>query len=250
MPAVRAQVGIAGRDVGHQARRCRCAHPREGLARRPVAGRASGSSQRLRHALHVLVAAPREVDQDDRAVGGTSRASRMRVGDRVRRLERRQDAFEPRQRLEALERLGVGDVRVLGAARGRAATRARGRRRRSRARPRSSASARCCPPRPAARTCACPAARRCCRRRSAPRAAPARSARRRPRRRSAARSRSSTKPSKMPIALLPPPTQATTTSGSRPACSSICRRASRPITDWNSRTISGYGCGPSAEPSR
>ena len=22
------------------------------------------------------------------------------------------------------------------------------------------------------------------------------------------------------------------------------RRASRPITDWNSRTISGYGCGP------
>ena len=27
-------------------------------------------------------------------------------------------------------------------------------------------------------------------------------------------------------------------------------RASRPITDWNSRTISGYGCGPSAEPSR
>ena len=56
--------------------------------------------------------------------------------------------------------------------------------------------------------------------------------------------------SKMPIALLPPPTQATIASGSRPASSRICARASRPITDWNSRTISGYGCGPSTEPSR
>ena len=27
-------------------------------------------------------------------------------------------------------------------------------------------------------------------------------------------------------------------------------RASWPITDWNSRTISGYGCGPSTDPSR
>ena len=59
------------------------------------------------------------------------------------------------------------DVRVLGAARARAARRARVRRPRSRGRPRSSASARCCRPRPAARRCACPAARRRCRRRTA-----------------------------------------------------------------------------------
>ena len=42
----------------------------------------------------------------------------------------------------------------------------------------------------------------------------------------------------MPIALLPPPTQAMTASGSRPVCSRICARASSPITDWKSRTIS------------
>ena len=48
----------------------------------------------------------------------------------------------------------------------------------------------------------------------------------------------------MPIALLPPPTQAITTSGSRPAASGICVRHSRPITLWKSRTIIGYGCGP------
>jgi hypothetical protein len=58
------------------------------------------------------------------------------------------------------------------------------------------------------------------------------------------------KASKMPIELLPPPTQATTRSGSRPAASSSCTRASWPITDWNSRTINGYGCGPSTDPSR
>ena len=27
-----------------------------------------------------------------------------------------------------------------------------------------------------------------------------------------------------------------------------CRRTSRPITDWKSRTIIGYGCGPGVEP--
>jgi len=43
----------------------------------------------------------------------------------------------------------------------------------------------------------------------------------------------------MPIALLPPPTAATTTSGTPPAASSNCTRASAPMTDWNSRTISG-----------
>ena len=38
-----------------------------------------------------------------------------RVGNRMRRLERRQDAFESCERLEAVERLGIRDVRVFGA---------------------------------------------------------------------------------------------------------------------------------------
>ena len=53
---------------------------------------------------------------------------------------------------------------------------------------------------------------------------------------------------KMPIALEPPPTQATTASGSRPAMASTCSRASTPITRWKSRTIIGNGCGPPTEP--
>ena len=48
----------------------------------------------------------------------------------------------------------------------------------------------------------------------------------------------------MPIAFDPPPTQATTVFGQRARCAPcIWRRASRPITDWKSRTIIGYGCG-------
>ena len=45
--------------------------------------------------------------------------------------------------------------------------------------------------------------------------------------------------SKMPMALLPPPTQATMTSGARPSNSWHWRLASCPMTDWNSRTMSG-----------
>jgi hypothetical protein len=52
----------------------------------------------------------------------------------------------------------------------------------------------------------------------------------------------------MPTALLPPPTQATTASGSLPLSSSICALVSLPMTDWNVRTIVGKGCGPIAEP--
>ena len=44
---------------------------------------------------------------------------------------------------------------------------------------------------------------------------------------------------KMPIALLPPPTQAITISGWRPANSGICTTHSSPITRWKSRTIIG-----------
>ena len=44
---------------------------------------------------------------------------------------------------------------------------------------------------------------------------------------------------KMPSAFEPPPTHAITASGWRPAIAAIWRRASRPITDWKSRTMSG-----------
>ena len=50
------------------------------------------------------------------------------------------------------------------------------------------------------------------------------------------------------MALLPPPMQATTASGSRPSASSTWARASRPITLWKSRTMAGYGCMPAAVP--
>ena len=56
------------------------------------------------------------------------------------------------------------------------------------------------------------------------------------------------KPANIPIAFEPPPTQATTASGSAPSASSSCSRASRPITACSSRTISGYGAGPTHEP--
>ena len=50
------------------------------------------------------------------------------------------------------------------------------------------------------------------------------------------------------MAFEPPPTQAITASGCRPASSGICARHSSPITDWKSRTIIGYGCGPATVP--
>ena len=53
---------------------------------------------------------------------------------------------------------------------------------------------------------------------------------------------------KVPIAFEPPPTHATARSGSRPAWSSSCARASSPIRRWRSRTSAGYGAGPTQEP--
>jgi hypothetical protein len=50
------------------------------------------------------------------------------------------------------------------------------------------------------------------------------------------------------MALEPPPTQAMTASGWRPASSCICTMLSSPITRWKSRTIIGYGCGPATVP--
>jgi len=42
-----------------------------------------------------------------------------------------------------------------------------------------------------------------------------------------------------PIALEPPPMQATSESGSRPSASCICAAVSTPMIDWKSRTIIG-----------
>ena len=59
----------------------------------------------------------------------------------------------------------------------------------------------------------------------------------------------SAKPAKVPAALDPPPTQATTRSGSAPSrLGGHCSAASRPTTRWNSRTIQGYGWGPITDP--
>jgi len=52
----------------------------------------------------------------------------------------------------------------------------------------------------------------------------------------------------MPIAFEPPPTQATTVCGSLPQRSSVWARASRPMTDWKSRTMRGNGSGPTTDP--
>ncbi len=50
------------------------------------------------------------------------------------------------------------------------------------------------------------------------------------------------------MALEPPPTQAITASGSRPAALITWARASSPMTRWKSLTIIGNGCGPITEP--
>ena len=63
--------------------------------------------------------------------------------------------------------------------------------------------------------------------------------RRRPRRRPARPPRRRMNAAKMPIALEPPPTQAMTRCGSLPSRSSICARASSPITRCRSRTSAG-----------
>src|SRR5688572_21330541 len=64
--------------------------------------------QRLAHDLHVLVAPSGQADDDDlgpRELLGQAE----RVRDGVGRLQRRHDAFQPRQLLEAFQRLLVGD---------------------------------------------------------------------------------------------------------------------------------------------
>jgi len=61
----------------------------------------------------------------------------------------------------------------------------------------------------------------------------------------------STKPAKVPAVLEPPPTQATTWSGTALASSRAhWPRASSPMTRWKVRTIHGYGYGPITEPAQ
>ena len=50
------------------------------------------------------------------------------------------------------------------------------------------------------------------------------------------------------MAFEPPPTQAMAQSGRRPSTARIWVAASSPMTRWKSRTIIGYGCGPTTEP--
>src|SRR5205823_2128273 len=65
------------------------------------------------HCLHVLVAASGKIDEHD-AVASQLASDRARVRDGVRRLERRQNSLEARQRFERVERLGIAYMRVLG----------------------------------------------------------------------------------------------------------------------------------------
>src|SRR5262249_61875405 len=71
--------------------------------------------QRLRDDVDILVAAAGEAD-DDRLRAWPRLRHPHRVGDGVRGLERGHDALEPRERLEALERLPAGDRDELEAA--------------------------------------------------------------------------------------------------------------------------------------
>ena len=66
------------------------------------------------HRLHVLVAAPGEVDEDY-LLGAHLARQKQGVGDGVGRFERGDDAFEAGEEAEGFERLGVGGRDVLDA---------------------------------------------------------------------------------------------------------------------------------------
>src|SRR5919112_2644545 len=72
-------------------------------------------AERVRGDLDILVATPRDVD--DHVLSPTELSGHLLgVEEGVSRLERRDYAFEARARLESLERLLIGDARVLGEA--------------------------------------------------------------------------------------------------------------------------------------
>ena len=222
--------------------------------RRPPASRRARSTasrsrirrlQRGQDRVEVLVAAAGQADQHARS---RRERPRQQPPDHVRRLERRQDALGPGERLEARERLRRRWPRRSPRAPRPSGTRARARRPGSRARPRSNACRRPDRPRPGAGSSArragspgwpCVSDEQC-----SPSCEPRPPA-------STPISRTPGAPTNavnMPIALLPPPTQATTTSGSPPSRSAYCARASSPITRCRSRTSTGNGCGPTTEP--
>src|SRR5690606_40439868 len=64
--------------------------------------------------IKVLVSTPRQVDEQDRVTRHVGRALDG-LGNRMRAFQRGQDALQPAQRLEGVERLVVGGVGVLGA---------------------------------------------------------------------------------------------------------------------------------------
>ena len=168
-----------------------------------------------------------------------SAPSRDHPGERVRRLERGDDALGAGQQLEGVEHLGVGDRLVLGPADGGQVARARGRRPGSRARPRSTrllhlavlvlhqVAAHAVHDAGHAVADGGAAGRLDADQLGvgvgeAGEDARSRSSRRR-RRRRRRRDR-------------------------RRVSARHCSRASSPITRWSSRTIHGYGCGPITEP--
>ena len=137
--------------------------------------------------------------------------------DRVRRLERRQDALGPGQRAHRRDGLVVGRGRDLEPAGLARAPRAAARRPGSRGRPRPSAPRSPGRPRPGASSSArrggCPACRRRARRRAGRSRSPSPAA-------STTASRTAGSPmnrASSPIAFEPPPTQASARSGSRPS---------------------------------
>src|SRR5258708_8398247 len=81
---------------------------------RPGGSRRERDPRGLADGVHVLVAAAREVHEED-AVLGDRRGELHRIGERVARLERRYDPLEAAERVEGGERLVVGDGHVLRA---------------------------------------------------------------------------------------------------------------------------------------
>ncbi len=188
--------------------------------------------------LDVLVPAAAQVDDDDLARGQRAGALH-RVDEGMGALERGDDPLQARAELECLEHLVVGGIGVLDAAEvavvgvlraDGGVVQARGHRMGEL----DLAVGVLQDERLAALK-----GRRACPRRTGRRARPCGCRGRPPRRRSCGPPVSSRNSKKSPIALLPPPTHATSSSGRRPSRARICSLASTPITRWKSLTIAG-----------
>src|SRR5688572_14693338 len=125
-PISRTSAPALSRRLMMSADRCRSGSPAVTYVTRPVRPSLRSCVKRssirdmsafpedLLHAGDVLVAAARQVDEQDRVLRKLLR-DLPHVRDRMRRFERGQDAFETGQLLESGERVGVGRVVVLGA---------------------------------------------------------------------------------------------------------------------------------------